>query len=299
MGGAKDLRKRIKSVSNTMKITRTMEMVASSKLKRALAQVHAARPYFLKLQEILVGLTRDADAAMTADYPLLEQRDVKRVMVFVLTANRGLCGSYNSSLIRLTRKVIERERAAGHEVEFHIAGKKGLSFFRFRKYDIEGAYTDLPDRPTFTDADRFAGIATEAFLSGRVDRVLVVSAQFISALSQPPVCVTLLPIAPGDVAAEAGGAKEAAGGYRPDFIFQPSPDAILGRLFPLYIRYMFYRIFVEAIAGEHSARRVAMKNATDNADEMLTSLTRSFNRARQAAITSEIAEIVGGAAALE
>ncbi|MGE0431944.1 MAG: ATP synthase F1 subunit gamma [Planctomycetota bacterium] len=302
MANAKELRKRIKSVTNTKKITRTMEMVAASKLKRALDQVQAAQPYFLKLKEILSELTKGADSAMASQYPLLQQRPVKRVMIFLLTANRGLCGAYNSSLIRLARRTFDEQRAQGREVEFHIAGRKGLQFFRFRKYEIAGAYTDLAERPGFADADAYAQIATEAFLSGRVDQVIVISAQFKSALSQPATAVTLLPISPDSSSSSSSDAATGAdgkSGYRHDFILTPSADVILGKLFPMYVRYMFYRTFVEAVASEHSARRVAMKSATDNADEMITNLTRVFNRARQAAITQEISEIVGGAAALE
>ena len=298
MAKAKELRNRIKSVKNTKKITRTMEMVAASKLKRALDQVQAAQPYFRKLQEILSELTKGADSAMTSQYPLLAQRPVKKVMVFLLTANRGLCGAYNSGLIRMARRTVDEQRAMGREVEFHIAGRKGLQFFRFRKYDIAGAYTDLPDRPGFADADKYAAIASEAFLSGRVDEVIVISAQFKSALSQPPTANSLLPINPAAATGSAAAASD-KGGYRHDFILEPSPDVILGKLLPMYVRYMFYRTFVEAVASEHSARRIAMKSATDNADEMITNLSRSFNRARQSAITQEISEIVGGAAALE
>lgn len=301
MANAKEIRKRIKSVKNTKKITRTMEMVATSKLKRAMDRVVSARPYMSKLIEILAELTPANPAELAAKYPLLERREPKRVMIFLLTANRGLCGGFNANLIRRARELYDEQKSLGREIDFRIAGKKGLSFFRFRGYKIDEAFTDLSDRPTLADADRFTEVFTREFLAGNVDRVHVVSAHFKSAISYPPTVVELLPINPQDALAAFGMTTEEkpAGGLNRNFMFAPSGDEILGRLFPMYLRNMMYRALIESVAAEQSARRVAMKNATDSADDMIRSLTRSFNRARQAQITQEIAEIVGGAAALE
>lgn len=311
MSKAKEIRKRIKSVKNTKKITRTMEMVATSKLKRAMDRVAAARPYLAKLTEILAELTPDDPSELVAKYPLLEQREPKRVMIFLLTANRGLCGGFNANLIRKARELYDEQKRLGREVDFRIAGKKGLSFFRFRNYKIDEAFTDLSDRPTFADADRFTEIFVREFLAKRVDKVFLVSTNFRSAANYPPTVIELLPINPKDAlkSIQAGPTSAAASaktetssgkpGLLRNFMFAPSGDAILGQLFPLYLRNMMFRALIESVAAEQSARRVAMKNATDNADEMMKQLTRKFNRARQAQITQEIAEIVGGAAALE
>jgi F-type H+-transporting ATPase subunit gamma len=205
-----------------------------------------------------------------------------------MTANRGLAGGFNANLIRQTRNLMEDLRGKGIETELHIAGKKGIAYFRFRSEEMSTQRTDIGDRPTVEDAESLIGPIRERFESGKVDAVYLISSKFNSAMSTPPHTRELLPIS-------AEGGTSAADSY----ILSPSGDMILERILPAYIRNAVYTALVENAAGEQGARRTAMKSATDNAGEVLEHLTRSYNRARQAQITQEIAEIVGGSAALE
>jgi len=287
MAKARELKGRIRSVQNSRKITRTMEMVATSKLKRAQERVNAARPYAERLREVIGRLLTPE---LAARYPLLRQPEQpRRAAVVLLTANRGLAGAFNANLIREARGLLQRLRAQGTEVDFHVVGKKGIGFFRFQREPMATTRTDITDRPTAADADSLVGPLMDAFAAGTLDAVYVVYAQFVSAMSTPPAAQQLLPIAPPE-----GGA-----GPEVDYILEPGADAILDQLLPLYVRNGVYRALVETAAAEQGARRTAMKSATDNAGEILEILTRTYNRARQAQITQEIAEIVGGAAALE
>lgn len=287
MAKARELKGRIRSVQNTRKITRTMEMVATSKLKRAQDRVAAARPYAERLGEVIGRLLTPE---LAARYPLLRQPgEVRRAAVLLLTANRGLSGAFNANLIREARNLVRDLRAKGVETELHISGKKGISFFRFAGETLRTAVTDVGDRPSAADAERLVNGLMEGFVDGSFDAVYVVYAKFNSALSTPPVTLQLLPVrAPeGTTAADV------------DYVLEPGADEILGQILPLYVRNGVYRALVETTAGFYGAQRTAMKNATDNAGDMLNALTRTYNRVRQAAITQEIAEIVGGAAALE
>jgi len=282
---AREVKRRIRSVENTRQITRTMEMVATSKLKRATDRVYAARPY----SEALGGIVRSLYAPeLTERYPLLRQPEVeRRAAVLVLTANRGLAGAFNANLVKEARLLLDRLRAAGTETELHVVGRKGIAFFRFRGEALGMARTDIGDSPTVEEAESLVSDLRDRFAAGELDGVYVIGSDFRSAMSTPAVTRTLLPIRP-----EEGGATS------DQFILSPSGDLILARLLPLYIRNSVYRALVENVAAEQSARRTAMKNATDNAGDMLDNLKRTYNRARQAQITQEIAEIVGGAAAL-
>jgi F-type H+-transporting ATPase subunit gamma len=287
MAKAREIRRRIRSVENTRQITRTMEMVATSKLKRATDRVYAARPYAERLGEVIGRLVVPE---LRERYALLRRPEtIRRAAVVVMTANRGLAGAFNVNLIREARQLIDRLRGEGAEVDLHILGKKGISFFRYQRETIASERTDIGDRPSAEDAASIADPLIEGFKRGEVDAVYVVYAQFRSALSTPPAVMRILPVEP-PAGAESGAV---------DYILSPSADEILDRLLPLYVRNSVYRALVETAAAEQGARRTAMKNATDNAGEMLDVLRRSYNRARQAQITQEIAEIVGGAAALE
>lgn len=287
MAKARELKGRIRSVQNTRKITRTMEMVSTSKLKRAQDRVEAARPYAERLAEVIGRLLTPE---LAARYPLLRQPErVRRAAVLLLTSNRGLAGAFNANLIRETRGLLARLRSDGAEVELHAAGKKGIGFFRYQGETLGTAAADISDRPGAADAERLVDGLMARFIAGELDAVYVVYAKFNSALSTPPTTQQLLPVAPPE-----GGQGGDAG-----YILEPSGDEILGRILPLYVRNSVYRALVETAAAEHGARRTAMKNATDNAGDILETLTRTYNRVRQAAITQEIAEIVGGAAALE
>ncbi|HEX7051796.1 MAG TPA: ATP synthase F1 subunit gamma [Longimicrobiales bacterium] len=288
MAKVREIRRRIRSVENTRQITRTMEMVATSKLKRATDRVHAARPYAERLAQVIGRL---ADPELRERFPLLRRpQQVRRAAVLVLTANRGWAGAFNANLIREGRLRLESLREAGVDVELHVVGKKGINAFRFRGEAMASERTDISDRPSADDAASLVDPLIAAFERGDLDAVHVVYAQFRSALSTPPATLQVLPVEPPE---------EAAGAQPLNYILSPSADEILGKLLPLYVRNSIYRALVETAAAEQGARRTAMKSATDNAGEMLDGLRRSYNRARQAQITQEISEIVGGAAALE
>ncbi len=285
MAKGRELKGRIKSVEGTRKITRTMEMVATSKLKRAQDRVVSARPYSRALAEVIGDLY---SPELAERFPLLRQpARVRRAAVLLITSNRGLAGAFNSNLIKETRNLLARLEGEGTEIEFHVVGRKGLGFFRFVGRTIATNRTDLTDRPTADDAIALVEPMMDSFIRGTVDAVYVVYAKFNSVLSTPPTAERILPVTP----------PEKTGTQR-DYLLFPSAEAILSELLPLYVRNVVYRALVETAAGEQGARRTAMKNATDNAGEMLNVLRRTYNRARQAQITQEIAEIVGGAEAL-
>jgi F-type H+-transporting ATPase subunit gamma len=283
---AREIKRRIRSVDNTRQITRTMEMVATSKLKKATDRVYASRPYGDALTEIVRSLY---EPELAGRFPLLRDPEEPRTAaILLLTSNRGLAGAFNVNLIRKARALMEELRGQGIHVELHVSGKKGIAFFRFQGEEMTTTWTDIDDRPTPEDAARLVDDLRDRFESEELDQVWVVGSDFRSALSTPPRARKLLPIEPGEgqVSPEA-------------FIIEPSGDVILRRLLPLYVRNMVYRALVENAAAEQGARRTAMKSATDNASDMLEDLKRTYNRARQAQITQEIAEIVGGAAAFE
>jgi F-type H+-transporting ATPase subunit gamma len=291
MSKTRELKRRIRSIGKTRQITRTMEMVSTSKLKRASDRVHAGRAYAARLAEVI---GRMLDPELRARYPLLRQpEEVRRAAVVLITSNRGLAGAFNANLIREGRTLIERLRADGVDVEIHAVGKKGVNFLRFKREHVASARTDITDRPTVEDAMSVIEPLRDDFVSGRLDEVHVVHAQFRSAMSTPPTTIRVLPVSPA-VPADTQGASRTH-----SYILSPSADEILNQLLPLYVRNSVYRALVETAAAEQGARRTAMKNATDNAGDMLDRLNRTYNRARQAQITQEIAEIVGGSAALE
>jgi F-type H+-transporting ATPase subunit gamma len=286
MAKGRELKGRIKSVENTRKITRTMEMVATSKMKRAQDRVHAARPYANSLAEVIASLY---SPELAERFPLLRQpAKVNRAAVILLTSNRGLAGGFNSNLIKEGRNLLRTLDDQGVATEFHVVGKKGLGYFKYVGRPIASSRIDITDRPTAENAAELVNDLITKFVSAEVDAVYVVYAKFNSALSTPPTSQKILPVTPPD-----------AKGPRPDYLLHPSAEAILSELLPLYVRNSVYRALVETAAGEQSARRTAMKNATDNAGDILNVLRRTYNRARQAQITQEIAEIVGGSAALE
>ncbi len=285
MAGSSDVKRRIKSVENTKQITRTMELVATSKLKRATDRVRAAKPYADALHEIVQGLY---SPELTDKYPILRRPETtERAAILLCTANRGLAGGFNANLIKKARNLMEDLRGQGIEIELHIAGKKGIAYFRFRGEEMLTQRTDIGDHPTVDDAESLIGPIRDRFEGGQVDAVYLISSKFRSAMSTPPHTRDLLPI-------EAEGEESSA-----DYILSPSGDMILDRILPAYVRNAVYIALVENAAAEQGARRTAMKSATDNAGDVLEHLTRTYNRARQGQITQEIAEIVGGSAALE
>jgi F-type H+-transporting ATPase subunit gamma len=282
------IRRRIRSVSSTKKITRTMEMVATAKLKSAQQRVQSSGPYLENLRQLMAEI--GASGVDVSRWPHFEVRPGKRTLLFVITANRGLCGAFNTNLVRLARETYRAKVADGHDVRLFVAGKKGNSALRFQGFTPERVYIDqLSDRPTVDDAEYFLGELATPFLENEVDEVLIVYPHWESLGRQPPTVLRYLPIAPEGVEAPSG----------PPPLFEPSAEEILNRLLPLYGRQIMYSVLAEAVAAEQVARRLAMKLATDNASEMVNLLTRQYNKARQAMITKEIAEILGGAEALK
>jgi len=286
MAKGRELKGRIKSVENTRKITRTLEMVATSKMKRTQDRVSAARPYAEALREVIASLY---SPDLAERFPLLRQpAEVKNAAVIMMTANRGLAGAFNANLIKETRATIARLEGEGVNVELHAVGKKGLGYFRYLGRTIASTRTDIGDKPSAAEAADIVNDLMARFARGELDAVYVVYPNFKSILSAPPTGVQVLPVQPPE-----------AGAKQRDYILTPDAETILGELLPLYVRNAVYRALVELTAAFYAAQRTAMKNATDNASDMLKILGRTYNRARQASITQEIAEIVGGAAALQ
>jgi F-type H+-transporting ATPase subunit gamma len=286
MAKGRELKGRIKSVENTRKITRTMEMVATSKMKRAQDRVVAARPFANSLTEVIANLYTPE---LAESFPLMRQpATIKKAAVILLTSNRGLAGAFNANLLKETRNLLARLGKQSVEPELHVVGKKGIGYFRYIGRAVASSRTDITGQPTVANAAELVDGLIERFASGEIDAVYVIYSKFNSALSTPPTSQLVLPVTPPE-----------RRGPQPDYILMPSAEVILTRLLPSYVRNSVYRALVENEAGFQSAQRTAMKNATDNAGEMLNVLRRTFNRARQAQITQEIAEIVGGASALQ
>jgi F-type H+-transporting ATPase subunit gamma len=296
MAKGRELKGRIRSVQNIRKITKTMELVATSKLKRAQDRVVAARPYAEALRQVIADLfTPD----LAHQFPLL-RRPVppskggpRRAVVILLTSNRGLAGGFNSNLIKEARRRVESLESEGYEVDLYGVGKKGIGFFKYLGRRMMLERTDIGDRPTSDHAGEVVQPLIEAYEAGELASVDLVYARFVSALQTPPTTARILPVE------TTGQLDSRAAGQTKNYILAPNAEAILERLLPLYVRNAVYRGLVETAAAEHGARRTAMKNATDNAGEILELLKRTYNRQRQAQITQEIAEIVGGAAALQ
>lgn len=287
MAKTKEIRKRIKGVEATRKITKTMELVATSKLKRAQERMQATRPYAKALRQLLLSLSALPSESLPA---LMRQPgEVKRIAVLLITSNRGLCGSFNSNLVKVARNHYEAETAKGREVDLYVAGKKGISFFKYRKVAMKETFTNFSDKPTFAEAEALAAKFIDLFIKGEVQRVDVIYSRFESASRQVPAVVPVIPVAKA----------EGQAGPTVDFIFEPEPKAILEELLPLYTKTMFLAGLVESQASEQSARRIAMKAATDNAGDLLKNLKRNYNKARQGQITQELAEIIGGVEALK
>jgi F-type H+-transporting ATPase subunit gamma len=289
MAKPRELKRRIRSVQNTRKITKTMELVSTSKLKRAQDRVVGARPYAQALAEVIGDLY---SPGLAERFPLLRQpaHGVRRAAVVLITSNRGLCGAFNANLIREARRRMKELEGQGAQVELHLIGKKGIGFFKFTRRTVTSQRVDIGDRPTAAHAAEVMEPLMAQFTAGTLDAVDVVFAKFNSAVSTPPTTLRILPVTPPTPTSFRRS---------PDYILKPSAEAILESLLPLYVRNQMYRALVETAAAEHGARRTAMKNATDAGGDMLDLLQRTFNRARQGQITQELAEIVGGAEALK
>ena len=292
-GQERVLRRRIHSVQSTKKITRAMELIAASRIVRAQARVAAAVPYSEQITEVV----RDLGAASTGvDSPLLTPRpEIAKVGHVVLTADRGLCGAYNSSVIRAAEGSMREEHERGRDYALFLVGRKAESYFRYRNFRIDATFTGFSDQPTYEDARTIATTVREAYLGGAVDLVELVYTRFVSAGSQEVVVRPLMPL---DRDVMVGGEGQTEPAATAAYEFEPSPEVILERLLPRYAEARVYAALLNAAASEHAARQRAMKSATDNAEDLITRLTRVMNRARQDAITTEIMEVVGGAEAL-
>jgi len=292
MPNLRDIKQRISSVSSTRQITRTMEMVATAKIKKAQERIESARPYALSMVEVLENVARYVQGA---SHPLLEEHaERKRIVIVSITSDRGLAGAFNSNILRITEDLMRSETQQGVATELVAVGKKAVSYLRYRGVEPLASYIDISDRPTFADARKIAGHIIPAYTEGDIDAAYVVFNRFKNVAEQKAEIYQLLP-----VERRVMETDEDEDRVRPEYIFEPSPATVLDRLLPTYVETLIYRSLMESAASEQGARRRAMKSATDNAGEIITTLTRSYNRARQAAITNEIAEIVGGAAALE
>src|SRR5262245_17720533 len=290
-GQERILRRRIRSINSTKKITRAMELIAASRIVRAQARVHAAAPYADQITQVVQDL---AAAGGSSDSPLLVPRpQLRKVAHVVIAADRGLCGGYNSSVFRAAEGSIRDNRDLGRDYELVVVGRKNESYFLYRNSLISGALTGFSDQPSYEDARRIVHEVEQPFLNGDVDKVELVYTRFASAGFQEVVIRPLMPL--DHETFERHTERE---GPAPDYEFEPSASEILDRLLPRYAEARVYAALLNAAASEHAARQRAMKSATDNADDLIVSLTRTMNRARQDAITTEIMEVVGGAEAL-
>jgi F-type H+-transporting ATPase subunit gamma len=296
MAKAKVLLKRRKSVRNTKKITRTMEMVSTAKYKQSHGRIANSAPYQNKLREMMADL-----ATVSADitHPLLVSRPVKRALVLLVTSNRGLCGGYNSNLNATARRVLEKERGAGAAVELEIIGKKGIQYFRHRKQEIARAHDRFGDKAGYAEINALAETYIERYSKAEIDRFTVVFQKFYSAGRQGPVAEVLLPLAAVDAGAVRGAPAQKAKPKAVNYLFSPEPESLMRELLPAYFKTTLFADFLQAVVGEHLARMVAMKNATDASDKLIKRLTRMYNRARQTQITNEISELMGGVEALK
>ena len=290
-GQERVLRRRIRSVESTKKITRAMELIAASRIVRAQQAIAAARPYVRKMAEVVSHLAGTPDAS---SHPLFrEVESVQNVGILLITADRGLAGGYNSSILRTVERMIRDHRSAGRDVQLVALGRKGVNYFRYRRQPILASFTGISDRPSYEDARRVVAAVMPPFEAGELDQIELVYTRFVSIGSQTVTVKQLIPLAP-----EEETQAEGASGFKTDYEFEPEPAEILDRLLPSWLEAEVLAAMLESAASEHAARQRAMKAATDNADELIKNLRRIMNRARQDSITTEIMEIVGGAEAL-
>jgi F-type H+-transporting ATPase subunit gamma len=286
-GQIRQLRRRIRSVKSTQKITRAMEMIAASRILKAQRRVLAARPYAEQIRDVIAGLAVDNEVRQ---HPLLLAREPREVGIVVCTSDRGLAGAYNANVLKAAERTIREEEAAGRTVHLYVVGRKGAAYFSYRGRRAERAWDGISDTPSIDGASGVAQAVMDRFSSGEFDRVWLVYTDFRSSLLQQPVRMELLPVKPSEF--EGGTA------LRPEVVFEPSGPGLLDLLIPRYVEAKVLHALLESAASEHASRQRAMKSATENASEVAASLSRVMNQARQDQITTEISEIVGGAEAL-
>jgi F-type H+-transporting ATPase subunit gamma len=292
MPSLRDIRRRIRSIRNTAKITKAMELVAASRLRRAQMRVTAARPYAEAMRSLVAELGAQAPSGAGALHPLLMQREVRTVGVLLVTPDRGLAGSLNTNIIRRgTEVILEHERADGQTVQVVTVGRKGQDFLARRGRTLLGTFTGMVATVRYDDVIPIARVITDSFVSGAIDRALLIYPRFVSTLSQRPEVVQLLPITPS----ESSGHERAR---RLDYIFEPDPQSILEQLLPRYVEVLIYQAVLETAASFFSAQMVAMRNATENANDLVQSLSLTYNKVRQANITNQVTEIASAAEAM-
>jgi F-type H+-transporting ATPase subunit gamma len=293
MAKARALVTRRKSIRNIRKITRTMELIATARFKKAMDRASEAAAYTRKLSEIVADLSQ---ANLSFSHPLLKQPEkVENSILLVLTSNRGLCGGYNSAVLRQAVSRIREARAAGETISLEVSGKRGLNFMKYEQYPVAHAYTTFEDKPRFDEVEVLANRYIADFVAGRIQRVDVAYTKFLNAARQVAVVESLLPI--GDIAADTKSKEPARSNIEYEFL--PSAREIQDQIVPEAFKARLFKCFLDAAVSEQIARRVAMKAATENADDMIRAISLQYNRARQSQITSELSEIIGGAAALE
>jgi F-type H+-transporting ATPase subunit gamma len=290
-----DIKRRLRSVGNTRKITKALELVAAAKLRRAETRIAAMRPYAERMRELMIGTAR---ATPSRQFPLLEEReDARSIAIVPVTGDRGLAGPFNSQVVRRSLALAQEARAQGLEVKWAVVGKKGQSTLRFRRFPIAEAWTGFTDEPAHADARAIAHKVAELFTEREVDRVVMVYNHYVSPLTQTVEVEDLLPI-PRSILDDEDEKSAHEIALEGDFIYEPEPEQILERLLPTYLETSVYRALLESAASKHGAQMTAMRSASKNAGELIDTLTLDMNRARQAAITQEILEVVAGADAL-
>jgi F-type H+-transporting ATPase subunit gamma len=295
MATVQDLRRRVRSITNTRKITKAMELMAATRLRRAEARIEAMRPYADRMLELMAGTARASTSVR--GLPLLQQREQERnVAVVPLTGDRGLAGAFNSQILRRALALERQLRGDGKQVRWVGVGRRGVGSLRFRRFDLAGEFIGFTDEPRYADAQAIAHRVAELYTEEEVDRVTIVYNHFESPLVQRVTVQDVLPLSEDLLETSEEERQEDA--LRGDFIFEPEPEQILERLLPVYLETELYRALLESAASEHGARMTAMRNASKNAGELIDNLTLAMNRARQAEITQEILEVVAGADAL-
>jgi F-type H+-transporting ATPase subunit gamma len=293
MASTRALVKRRKAVRNIRKITRTMELIATARFKKALDRATEAEPYTRKITEMAADLSA---SATNVSHPLLQPHDeVRNTVLLVIGSNRGLCGGYNAGILRAAHQRIGQLQTENTTLHLELSGRRPITFFRYQGLRGEHTYTQFEDRPRFDEVEEIANRYIEGYVSGKIDRVEVAYMKFYNAARQAPVVETLLPLSQSAPDEQ----REQQPRHPVEYEFLPSAADILQELLPESFKVRLFQCFLDAAVSEQIARRVTMKQATENADEMIKDLTRHYNRARQAQITKEIAEVIGGAAALE
>ena len=294
MASTLDLKRRVRSITNTRKVTKAMELVASARLRRSQMRIEAMQPYADRMLELMASVSQAAGAVRL---PLLERRaTIQKVAIVPISADRGLAGGFNAQVIRRSLALMREVQADGQEVVWFSTGRKAASTLRFRHLNVSQSWIGFSERPAYSDAQAIAHAVSEAYVNGEVDRVVIVYNAFVSALVQKVTVRDVLPIPQDLLEADELDADRPTG--TPDFIYEPEPEEILARLLPVYVETELYRALLESAASEQGARMTAMRNASKAAGELIDSLTLAMNRARQAEITQEILEVVAGADAL-